>query len=270
MPQASRQALHGLEPRRGHRQDHRSINVPLAPVTNGLSRRLADTPHRRSASIEAGTAQLPKLTVPGWAIGRALCGERCKVLAELGSGDGPWIVTCFPSISRALRVSFGNDLRPPLTLSLRKHSGQKPRARQRAWPGYGAIPCKARLVTGQIPGAAGRRRRVRPRPTGKKCRSQPGGAYAPIPRDDQHQGDEDLENSGAPGLPPRNSYSHSPLTDWRFRTGNTRPHWTADGPSPAQTDSNGLTGQPARDYGSAPGNAGAAPYRREKWLRYRP
>ena len=63
MSQASRQALHGLEPRRGHRQDHRAINVPLSPVTNGLSRRLADTPHRRSASIEAGTAQLPKLTV---------------------------------------------------------------------------------------------------------------------------------------------------------------------------------------------------------------
>jgi hypothetical protein len=27
---------------------------------------------------------------------------------------------------------------------------------------------------------------------GEKCRSRPGGAYAPIPGDDQHQGDEDL------------------------------------------------------------------------------
>jgi len=71
-------------------------------------------------------------------------------------------VTCFPSISRALRVSFGNGLWPPLTLSLRKHSGQKPRARQRAWPGYGAIPCTVRAVTGQIPGAAGHRRHARP------------------------------------------------------------------------------------------------------------
>src|SRR5215472_3604481 len=68
------------------------------------------------------------------------------------------MVTCFPSISRALRVSSGNVLRPPLTSSLRKHSGQKPRARQRAWPGYGAIPCTLRAVTRQIPGAAGRSR----------------------------------------------------------------------------------------------------------------
>ena len=57
-------------------------------------------------------------------------------------------MTCLPSISRALRVSSGNGHRPPLTSSLRKHSGQKPRARQEAWPGYGAIPCKVRAVTG--------------------------------------------------------------------------------------------------------------------------
>ena len=30
-----------------------------------------------------------------------------------------------------------------------------------------------------------------------------GGAYAPNARDDEHQGDEDLENSSVPGLPPR-------------------------------------------------------------------
>jgi hypothetical protein len=63
MPQASRQALHGFEPRREHRQDHRAINVPLAPVTNGLSRRLADTQLRRSPSTEARIGQIPKLTV---------------------------------------------------------------------------------------------------------------------------------------------------------------------------------------------------------------
>jgi hypothetical protein len=77
-------------------------------------------------------------------------------------------VTCFPSISRALRVSSGNGLRPPLTSSLRKHSGQKPRARQRAWPGYGAIPCTVRAVTGQISGAAGKAAKYRTRP----CRRQ--------------------------------------------------------------------------------------------------
>ena len=114
----------------------------------------------------------------------------------LGSDPGmAQIVTCFPSISRALRVSSGNGLRPPLTSSLRKHSGQKPRARQRAWPGYGAIPCTARAVTGQIPGAAGHRRRVRPQATGQECRSRPGAAYPPLPGDDQHQGDEHLQNS---------------------------------------------------------------------------
>src|SRR5262249_21846622 len=54
----------------------------------------------------------------------------------------------------------GGGATPPPTRSssLRKHSGQKPRARQRAWPGYGAIPCTVRAVTGQIPGAAGHRR----------------------------------------------------------------------------------------------------------------
>ena len=75
-------------------------------------------------------------------------------------------MTCFPSISKALRVSFGNGLRPPLTSSLRKHSGQKPRARQRAWPGYGAIPSTVRAVTGahsRGSRAAGHRHRVRPR-----------------------------------------------------------------------------------------------------------
>jgi hypothetical protein len=87
-------------------------------------------------------------------------------LREIGPQVGcshQGIVTCFPSISRALRVSSGNDLRPPLTSSLRKHSGQRPRARQRAWPGYGAIPCTVRAVTRRTPGAAGHRRRVRPR-----------------------------------------------------------------------------------------------------------
>jgi hypothetical protein len=56
-------------------------------------------------------------------------------------------------------VGGGGPTPPPTrSLSLRKHSGQKPRARQRAWPGYGAIPCMAWAVT-QIPAAAGQRRR---------------------------------------------------------------------------------------------------------------
>ncbi len=56
---------------------------------------------------------------------------------------------------------------PPLTASLRAYSGQKPRARQRAWPGYGAIPCTVRTVTGHIPGAGGRRR-GRPHAMGRR------------------------------------------------------------------------------------------------------
>ena len=111
-------------------------------------------------------------------------------------------MTCFPSISRALRVSSGNVLRPPLTSSLRKHSGQKPRARQEAWPGYGAIPCTLRAVTGQIPGAAGHRRRVRPWTTGKKCRSRPGGAYAPIPGRRPAPGRREPGELSAPGGSP--------------------------------------------------------------------
>jgi len=67
--------------------------------------------------------------------------------------------------------------RPPLTSSLRKHSGQQPRARQRAWPGSGAIPCTVRAVMGQIPGAAARHsRRVRP-PTAVPRSTR----YAPVP-----------------------------------------------------------------------------------------
>ena len=38
----------------------------------------------------------------------------------------------------------------------------------------------------------------------------------------------------------------------------------------ANTDSDGLAGRAALIHGSALGTAGAAPYRREKWLRYRP
>ena len=47
---------------------------------------------------------------------------------------------------RALRVSSGNDLRPPLTSSLRKHSGQKPR---------GQAASLARVRGHPLPGAGG-------------------------------------------------------------------------------------------------------------------
>jgi hypothetical protein len=51
----------------------------------------------------------------------------------------------------------------------------------------GAKPATRRVADGE-----------RMNPQGK------GGAFAPIPGDDEHQGDEDLENSPAhPGLPPR-------------------------------------------------------------------
>lgn len=39
----------------------RAMNVPLIPVTKGLSRSRADTPNRRSGHMEAETAQIPKL-----------------------------------------------------------------------------------------------------------------------------------------------------------------------------------------------------------------
>jgi hypothetical protein len=56
-------------------------------------------------------------------------------------------------------VGGGGPTPPPTrSLSLQEDSGQKPRARQRAWPGYGAIPGKVRTVTEQIPGATGHRR----------------------------------------------------------------------------------------------------------------
>src|SRR5262249_62234871 len=62
-------------------------------------------------------------------------------------------------------------------------------------------PLHAAAVTGQIPGAAAHSRRVRPWTTGTKCRSRPGTTRRP--GDDEHQGDENLENCLHPGLPPR-------------------------------------------------------------------
>ena len=44
-------------------QSRRAISVQLTPVTSGLSRSLPDTRTRRSAGVEAGTAQIPKLMV---------------------------------------------------------------------------------------------------------------------------------------------------------------------------------------------------------------
>ncbi len=39
----------------------RAISVPLTPVSRGLSRSLADTPHRRSGRTTARITQIPKL-----------------------------------------------------------------------------------------------------------------------------------------------------------------------------------------------------------------
>ena len=44
-------------------RDRRAISVPLAPVTGGLSRSLAETSRRRSTPCRGRIVQLPKLTV---------------------------------------------------------------------------------------------------------------------------------------------------------------------------------------------------------------
>ena len=67
-----------------------------------------------------------------------------------------------------------------------------------------------------------------------------GGAYAPIPGDDEHQGDEDLGNSPAhSGLPPRTPlvWLRSPrfYTPYRpTRTRQDRPCTSAGDPAPPQ------------------------------------
>ena len=61
---------------------------------------------------------------------------------------------------------------------------------RRAWPGYGAIPCTVRAVTGQIPGPVGHRRRVKPQTTGKKPRLRPDAPRSPerpSTANDRHQ-----------------------------------------------------------------------------------
>jgi hypothetical protein len=121
--------------------------------------------------VRAGAAAALKVTPDGLYVESS--SGKCKSYGWAQVWGWPLNCDVLPSISRTLRVSSGNDLRPPLTLSLRKHSGQKPRARQRAWPGYRAIPCTVRAVTGQIPRAVGHRHRVRPQTTGKKRRSRP-------------------------------------------------------------------------------------------------
>ncbi len=47
----------------GDARRRRAISVPLTPVTRGLSRSLADTPHRRSGRSTDRIAQIPKLIV---------------------------------------------------------------------------------------------------------------------------------------------------------------------------------------------------------------
>jgi hypothetical protein len=42
--------------------------------------------------------------------------RRCRAVVRPGSGDGPLSVRGAPSPSRTLRVSFGNGLRPPLSV----------------------------------------------------------------------------------------------------------------------------------------------------------
>jgi hypothetical protein len=87
------------------------------------------------------------------------CGtQRGGDLARKRSVRG-WPLNCgmLPlNIKGALRVSFGNGLRPPLTLSLRKHSGQKTKgqaaslARVRGHPLHGYGSCRS--LSGQLVG----------------------------------------------------------------------------------------------------------------------
>jgi hypothetical protein len=53
-----------------------AISEPLAPETGGLSRSVADTPPRRSGSIQPGPAQIPKLIL---AVQRGLQDQDCSL-----------------------------------------------------------------------------------------------------------------------------------------------------------------------------------------------
>src|SRR6185437_5005915 len=112
------------------RQDHN----PACPVGKPLEHgpRRPSHPYRQSPTeiryiALKVSAELPGLTMATWSTTTQARG-RCRAVARPGSGNGRLSVRGAPPPSRALRVSFGNGLRPPLTAGLRIPSGPQPRA----------------------------------------------------------------------------------------------------------------------------------------------
>jgi len=88
-----------------------------------------------------------------------------------------------------------------LTSSLRKHSGQQPRASSEPGQGTGPSPARCGRSPGRFQGAAGHSRRVRPRTTGTKRRPRPGATRRPglARRADRRGGRRLLAGAGGPG-----------------------------------------------------------------------
>lgn len=80
--------------------ERRAIRVPLTPVTKGLSRSLRGSPTRRSGSIAARMAQIPKLTV------RTVSAEsvRAVIYRKLGVSSRGDAVNC------AKKLGFLDDI----------------------------------------------------------------------------------------------------------------------------------------------------------------